>query len=343
MDMHGQLRAIYMQMDPHHLNASQLDYEITLRGLDPPKSLRSRAKAVRERMVNETLGHTTLDHLYRSPVETGENMRVCVNLCRTLDAATKRPRIDSATLDTLWSQSVHLIARLDRLITAGEYMKKTKFEMLFWAETIRERIESQKSPNMEFIPSVEIPVRYQQIPNLIDTENIPDDSTLDREKMDQLSERLKNVSPIELLSNGKSSTPFSAPSTQATENVHQSTSLTEDVNIQKQPDQTLSTTVNSLTPDAQAQPRDSFTRHRRASWLRSELETPQSILKTVDQMRVRIDTKSRDTKFIGHPNVYNKQRSTVNERIETCFGTTDIIGGTIQRNANAVYCTNFYD
>lgn len=95
---------------------------------------------------------------------------------------SKQHRIDSATLARIWSQTVYLLARLDRIITAGEHMEKRKYETLFWVETIRERIESQRAPNRVFIPGVEIPLRYQRM---------PDDATTDEQSEQSETEILR--------------------------------------------------------------------------------------------------------------------------------------------------------
>lgn len=88
--------------------------------------------------------------------------------------------------------------------------------MLFWAELLRERIEGQKAPNVEFIPSVEIPYQYQHLPDTVHIEDVSESGENDRAEIQHLSQRLENVSPIQLISAAPTSTPFGGPTVTST-------------------------------------------------------------------------------------------------------------------------------
>lgn len=215
------MRELYLLMDPHQLDSSQIDYEVMLRGMDVRKSRRNRATAIVQAIHNETTGFATLDHLYCSPVETERDMEECLELCRALDKQSRGYRIDRPTLDRLWSQTVHLITRVNRVFTVDEKSQKNKFEMLFWAEMIRERIEGQRNPHDVFIPCVEIPIQYQRIPEEPRIEDISDSDAQTQNQIHQLSQRLQNVAPIQPASPTVASAPFAIPVTAASETLNQ--------------------------------------------------------------------------------------------------------------------------
>lgn len=216
IDMQSNLWEMYMAMDPYELDESQLNYEFLLREIPTYGQLRRKAKALTESMQGESRGDRTLDHLYRSPIPVDIDLMDCARLTLYLDTESRKKRIDFYTLDTLWSRVVHLIARLNRIITAGAEMKRLKFEMLFWAETIRETIERQRDPHGEFLPAVEIDVCYQRIPSLANVakengssnkENAQQKSREENE-MEEIIRRLSDVSPIQRTRSVNFSTPL---------------------------------------------------------------------------------------------------------------------------------------
>lgn len=152
-----------MSMDAHQLDDEQLEYETLLRDIAIYGQQRRRARVVIDHMHEESTGNRALDHLFRSPIPVDMYLQQCVILCQRLEKEICKRRIAFQTLNTLWSQVVHLITRINRILTAGEEMKRQKFQILYWAESIRERVERQEDPNREFLPAVEIEARYQRI------------------------------------------------------------------------------------------------------------------------------------------------------------------------------------
>lgn len=282
LNMQSQLRELYLMMDPHQLDSSQLDYEVMLRGLDLGKSERNKARTIQNKKKEESLGMTTLDHLYGSPLDVVPDTRECNRLCQRFDKVMKQRRVDSATLDRLWSQTIHLIARLDRMTTAHEPETKHKFEMLFWAETIREKIEYQKAPNAEFIPCVSIPAEYQRKPELIEMEDISESSGEEQEEIRRLSQRLENISPIGPV---RGSIVSSTPSTSSAALISTNTfTISNAMNTQAR--------TNGDTPFRRPKPtlnmhqwRDPNEHQSRRDRDMDDLPTPDCILKMAEQLR----------------------------------------------------------
>lgn len=216
MDMQSVLWEMYMAMDPNELDVTQLEYEMRLRDIPIYGQHRRRAKSVTQNMFDESNGNRALDHLFRSPIPVEIDLDQCTNLARYLDTESRKKRIDFRTLNTLWSRVVHLTARLSRIITAGEAMKQQKFQMLFWTESIRERIERQRDPHDEFIPAVEIDARFQRVPSPIEnvetTESVAPQPTQDEGEMNDIIRRMNDVSPIERFPSAMISTPQASSS-----------------------------------------------------------------------------------------------------------------------------------
>lgn len=104
-----------------------MEYEMLLRDISVYGQPRRRAKLVNDYMHEESTGHRALDHLFRSPIPVDIDMRQCAILCQRLVKEIQNKRIAFQTLDTVWSQVVHLTTRINRILTAGEEMKRQKF------------------------------------------------------------------------------------------------------------------------------------------------------------------------------------------------------------------------
>lgn len=246
MELQAQLWDIYMAMDPHELSISQLDYEMKLRDIPVYGRPRSRADRVAEMMHNESRAEYDITYLNRSPTAVDIDLYECDELIHRLDAESRKKRIDFQTLDTLWNQVVHLTARLNRIITAGDFMKRQKYEMLFWAESIRERIDAQRYPLKEFAPAVEIEVQYQRVPKTQATESttkegaskeneIPTMSQRELNDINELIRRLNDVSPIKLATGNQSSTPITSTNNMLISSVPASGSADIQPNATNQP------------------------------------------------------------------------------------------------------------
>lgn len=285
-----------------------------LRGLDLRRSPRTRAATIQEKIHEESMGDTTLDHLYTSPIEVTEDMRECNRMAMALKEEANRQRIDGATLNRLWSQIIHLTARLDRIITAGEVMKRNKYEMLFWAENIRERIERQRTPDMEFIPCVEIQIQYQRIPAAAYVEDVSEPENIDRREIDALPQRLKSVSPIEPIRHAKSSTPFTSTSTPATTEMPPERSFANPA----------ATIVPSLAPsgnDMQQWRNPSGRKDSHAQTIHeSESDTPFSVLEMAEMLRNEARQRLRESRI----QITRDSRTDRNERVATNFDTTGL-------------------
>lgn len=159
-------------MDPHQLDESQLEYEGDLRDISLYGPSRRQADKLKRQLFSESAADAQLlAHLYRSPRTPEVDIRECQRMCRDLDNESRNGRIDSLTLDRLWSRTVHVIGRLDRIVTTDQQQRRSQYETLYWAETIRQRVEKQKDPFGDFDPCVQIEEIYQRIPDLASITN----------------------------------------------------------------------------------------------------------------------------------------------------------------------------
>lgn len=211
-------------MDPHQLNSQQLDYEILLRDIATYGAPRRRAELLKQHLANESSGDRTLEHLYQLPIAPDEDLLECQNSCRYLDKEARKGRIDSQTLDMLWSRVVHVIARLNRIITAGDHMRRERFELLYWAENIRKKIEEQKNPYADFTPCVNIDERYHRTPALAAIIDVSEEESAppraDNAAMDEISEKLRDFHTMSQLfdSSSANSPPVSDMAVSRTDN-----------------------------------------------------------------------------------------------------------------------------
>lgn len=195
---------MYLKMDPHQLDNSQLDYEADMRDISLYGPARRQANTLKRHLFNESAADgQAYEYLYHSPRTAEEDIKECQRMCRNLENESRSGRIDSLTLDRLWSRVVHVIARLNRIVTAEPQKIRDKFETLYWAESIRQRVEEQKDPFRDFIPCVQIDETYHHIPEFVSITNVNDVATNDappnEQQMNEIAQRFGNIPVISQL------------------------------------------------------------------------------------------------------------------------------------------------
>lgn len=300
LELQENLWRLYMCMDPDELDNTLLEYEMELRRFNTrEKGKRTRARLITQAMHDESDGGHPVDHLFRSPFPADQDLALCDRLARHLDAESNKRRISFQALDSLWSKAAHLTARLARIAANDGATKRQKFELLYWAENIRERIERQRWPQEEFVPVIEIETQYQHIPATI--EDIAEDedgnqaagnepnvapeesaqsiiqsdteATRDDRQMDDIIRRLNDVAPIELASSNFS-TPISMPSATRLPPISTGsieTPISEGPNWVNADENSVHRSVPRVSPSTTPEPREAA----------SFVDTPQSILDIV--------------------------------------------------------------
>lgn len=182
-------------MDPHELTNDQLEYECRIRDIPIYGAQRGKVKRLVDAVHEESGREHELARPLESPFQPEDDLSICEILARSLESQSQEKRIPFQTLDMLWSQVVHLTARLMRVLTNDAELNERKYRLLFWAESIRENIERQTDAQSDFVPAIEIDVQFQRKPSPLPLDDLFTPNL--QSAIDDIALRLRNISPIE--------------------------------------------------------------------------------------------------------------------------------------------------